>query len=711
MKEKPEKIAAKYNSELDREAVILNLHRVMQRDNSLSRCCAIRGLARLGANDVESIQRFTDALLDSDPDVRVDAAEALGQINAESAVAPLLANIEGDPEGDVRIAAVRAVAEIGSATAVDRLIRCIRESGYPELDQMVDDDAFGACWEVQGGALRALGSIGDAGTAQPLMELLEDEDNEQLQESGFQVLAEFADEECGEFLIGRLKNGRPLTRRRAAQALSTAPGLRGVSHALSVKMLNALNDALVDPDPNVRIYAARALSASSNPMVAVSLTLLLNDPIAEVRNEIASILAEIRGSAIVARLHDLLQQADRESKTQLVHVLGEIADATSYPLLHDVLRSCDPAKDRHLLYETIIALGAIGEPGPEKDITDILLNIDMHYTTRVQAARALGRLCRDVATDATGEEQPYDDVKEVLTRVIGDENTRVSYAAISALLDIDRGQGVDELVALLRADAPAPDPSESQVATESNEGMADNDIPVAMQHMIGDHGPGTSTLAAILAQPSTATDAHESEPELEQRTETTGEKPNNKKRVLAARLLGNIPDPGSQVMAALAAAGADPDAAVRKEVILALGRIADPKSVPVILNGLNARNDDVRMAALDALKSFNSIKKINKRLAAMFVDPNPDIRERIVTIEYRLRACGHKLSNCKPWKIKTLKSAARRWLVVQRMQEAYEAVQLASDLIFRFAGELKANAAAALRRMNDYSSTARCWKR
>jgi hypothetical protein len=31
---------------------------------------------------------------------------------------------------------------------------------------------------------------------------------------------------------------------------------------------------------------------------------------------------------------------------------------------------------------------------------------------------------------------------------------------------------------------------------------------------------------------------------------------------------------------------------------------------------------------------------------------------------------------------------------------------LVSDLIFRFAGELKVNAAAALRRMNDYSSAA-----
>ena len=713
MKKKPQKPVVEDSSHIDREAVIRNLQRVMQRDNSLSRCCAIRGMARLGAKDDESIRLFIDALLDPDPDVRADAAEALGRVKAESAVAALLANVEGDPEGDVRIAAVRAVAEIGSTTAVDRLVRCIRESGYPELDQMVDDDAFGACWEVQGGALKALGGIGDASAAQPLMELLGDEDNEEIQESGFQVLAEFEDERAGEFLVGRLKNGKALTRRRAAQALSAMPGLHGASSALPVEMLNALNDALVDPDPNVRIYAARALGSSTNPMVAVSLTLLLNDPEAEVRNEVASMLSGIRGAAIVDRLHNLMQQAEAESKPRLVHVLGEIADATSYPILHDVLRKCDPAKNRHLLYETIVALGAIGEPGPEKDISEILLNTDMHYTIRVQAARALGRIYRDATTDgALGEEQPDDGVIDALTRAIEDENTRVSYAAIAALLEIDRDQAVATLVALLRTDASTPDLSESQVETQSNEGMAGNDIPVAMQHMIGNHGPGTSTLAAILVQPSStaADDTHETEPERDAETRNekpNNEKPNNEKRVLAARLLGNIPDPDTQIMAALTAAGADPDAAVRKEVILALGRIADPKSVPVILNGLNAGNDDIRMAALGALENFNSIKKVNKQLAAMFVDPNPEIRERIVTtlnIDGGPAAATCLLQALEDENPKVCRAALAR---LSADTGSARAVRLASDLIFRFSGELKVNAAAALRRMSDYSSAAR----
>ena len=275
----------------------------------------------------------------------------------------------------------------------------------------------------------------------------------------------------------------------------------GANYELPVEMLNALNDALVDPDPNVRIYAARALGASNNPMVAVSLTLLLNDPEAEVRQEVASMLGGIRGSAIVDRLHDLLQQAETESKPQLVHVLGEIADAGSSPLLHDVLRKCDLVKDRHLLYETIVALGAIGEPGPEKDLTDILLNSDMHYTIRVQAARALGHICRDATRiEDAGEEQPADGPKKVLLRAIDDENTKIGYAAISALLEIDREQAVERLIALLRADPPVPHRQEPQANGESNEDMAGNDIPEAMQQMIGDHGPGTSTLAAILAQ-------------------------------------------------------------------------------------------------------------------------------------------------------------------------------------------------------------------
>jgi HEAT repeat protein len=637
--------------------------------------------------------------LDSDPDVRVDAAEALGHLKAETAVEPLLANIEGDPEGDVRIAAVKALAKIGATTAVDRLIRCIRQSGYPELDQMVDDADFGACWEVQGGALKALGGIGDASAAQPLIELLGDDENEDLQESGYQVLAKLDDDRAEQFLIEQLNNGEPLTRRRAAQALSAMLAAR---NALPEDLLGALNGALVDSDPSVRMYAARALSSNRNPTVATPLTRLLNDPEAEVRHEVASLLGSSRGPAIAGRLHDLLQQAEPRLKHQLVRILGEIADTTSYSPLYEVLQNCDPTKDRHLLYETIVALGAIGETGPEQELAEILANTELHHTLRVQAARALGRICPEAMTDRdANQEQPKTIVREALVDAVDDENPGVGYAAITSLINIDREQAVDKLLAVLRADTPAADSPEPE--SESRRPATDvNDISEGMRDMIGDHDPGTSTLAAILAPRSAAAESPEPEPKSRRRAETRSEK-----RALAARLLGNIPEPGSQVMTGLIEVGADADAAVRKEAILALGRLADPNSVPVILNGLNANDDDVRLASLDALSNFSHMKKVSERLAVLFDDPNPYIRERIVTTlngnagpeaaVCLLRA----LEDADP---KVCRAALARLPAVAGKERA---AQLASELIIKFAGELRVNAAAALRKMNDHSSCAR----
>lgn len=702
VKAKHQKSMAGKTGQTSREAVVRNLNQVMQRDNSLSRCCAIRGLMRLGAKDADSNARLIDALLDPDPDVRVDAAETLGCLQVEAAVDALLANIEGDSEGDVRIAAVKALAGIGSTAAVDGLIRCIQGSGYPELDQMVDDADFGACWEVQGSALKALGAIGDPGATQPLIELLGDEENADLEQSGFQVLAELDYERAGAFLIERLKTGETLTRRRAARALAAMTGIPSDNGVTQPELISALYDALVDPDPGVRINAAKALSTSGSPIATVSLTLLLNDPEAEVRHEVASLLGGIRGQAVVERLHDLLRQAEQKSKHQLVRVLGEIADPGSSPLLLAELKNCDPVKDRHLLHETIVALDAIGKTGPEAELVKILTDADIHYSLRVQAARALGRLNNGAATDEDVDAgQQEKDVWQALTDAVDDDNTQVSYAAITALIDIDRDQAVDRLVALLRTGTPALDGAETQEVDAPEADTDADDTPEAVREMVGDHGPDTSTLAAILARPAVA------RPNVEHGESQQQAEIHSDKRALAARLLGNIPDPGAWVMAALTEASADADAAVRREAILSLGRLADPKSAPVILNASTSEDVEVRLAALDALRNFTGLKKVNKRLAAMFDDPDPYIRERIVNMLNGKRSV--EAAACLLRALEDTERNVCRAALARLTEDAggEQTLQLVSNLIFKFAGDLRVDAAAALRRMHDYSTAER----
>ena len=160
----------------------------------------------MNANDEASRRRLVELLLDQDPDVRMDAVVALGRMKVEQAALPLLENLEKDPEGEVRIEVVKALSRIGSSQTVERLIHCFREDdGYPELDYLVDDLEFNACWEVQSSLMDALAEIGDARAVAPLIEVLEAEGYEDLQESGFRALAKLSGDTARTFLLGQLQ--------------------------------------------------------------------------------------------------------------------------------------------------------------------------------------------------------------------------------------------------------------------------------------------------------------------------------------------------------------------------------------------------------------------------------------------------------------------------------------------------------------------------
>jgi HEAT repeat protein len=164
---------------------------------------------------------LTEAMGDADPLRRAAAAEALGKLGGEAAGLELRKALT-DPVPSVRLAAARSLGECGDPTSVPALLPLLQ-------DQNAD---------VVAAAATAVGRIGDAGTAVSLAETL--------------------------YLVEQ-----PLLVRRAV--------LAALAHTPHPEVQPTLLDALHDPDPQVRGYAAQALGQVGNEAAWTALEALEQD--------------------------------------------------------------------------------------------------------------------------------------------------------------------------------------------------------------------------------------------------------------------------------------------------------------------------------------------------------------------------------------------------------------------------------------------------
>jgi len=687
------------SAELNHERVLQTFYEVLGMDNSLSRCCAVRALERVDGCEDESRKRLVEALLDPDPDVRTDAALSLGRMRAAEATQALLYNLENDPDGEVRVAVVQALSGIGSQAAVEPLIRCLQAHGYPELEDsgMADEMPYAACWEVHRQTLDALGKFADARATESIIALLEDDEYSDLQEQGLRVLAQISSDRAREFLLKSLESKDPLARRRAARALTTLPGLEGENQELGADIVNRLTGALVDPDSSVRIYAARALAASSNPLVVVPMTMLLADPEAEVRREVAVVLGKMRGRQIVERLHALLADPDPGLRREMARLLGEIGDPVSSACLEPLL-TCE---DEDLLHDVIAAIGKIGVSGPETRLAEILANPEAHFTVRVEAASALGRLLRGGTPAGQEENTVIPDLRAALAEAVFDPDDAVCQSALQALVDVDGDNAVTTLSEILRAARPA-NAVLGDAASIRDADSAEQEAAEELQQLTADHDATTSTLAAMV------TAAAEEEPvAVEAAGDELQEQPRNAVRVLAVRLLGGLAAPGTQAVRELIDACTEADLELRREIIVALGRIGDREALPAIVEALSAAEQEIRSVALDALEGFPGMSGADEHLLGLLADENAFIRERAVRAigDMRSPAALAALPRMLDDSDQLVCRAALRALPADMKSE--ELSTRIVGLMFKFSAELTADAAAVLRTMSDWGSARR----
>ena len=323
----------------------LNLSVISSAASSGDTARALRTLD--GVSSDLAVGDILDRLRDPNPEVREEAARALGRTGSADAVEPLIERLR-DPLSTIRPEVAQALGLIGDPRAVPALIENL-SSPTPELQD--------AC-------ARALEKIRKPGTPRRAVRRLRslEDDSGSLTMDG---------------LVLRLDDADPEMREEAARAL----GRIG-----SPEAVDALIHRLRDPHSTIRSDVALALGQIGDPRAIPPLVECLKSPSPEVQDACARALGDIGGRESVRHLLRMLEEKHPE------RLIASSAEAVSkHGILEaawEILPSMHETANSILRGQLAIAMGnLLGRPG----------EFYAHLTgeTAQQGAR-LGKLCRDV---------------------------------------------------------------------------------------------------------------------------------------------------------------------------------------------------------------------------------------------------------------------------------------------------------------------------
>jgi putative heme-binding domain-containing protein len=394
------------------------------------------------------------ALGDADPDLRAQAARALGYRRVASAVKPLIAAL-GDEDGAVRLQATIGLGRIGDRQAVGSL-----------CDALADPERF-----VQFTAMQALRAIGDWSLASEYLQA----DDRVLREQMILTLTGVYDDHAVAALAAAAASAAdPNTRAAALRALAevhrkadpytggwwgTMPArgepARPKRHAWTGTeiVLSALRAALDSSEATVRLAAAESLlTIGDQPALAPLRRLAASDPVDEVR------LVAIRAQAAA-------------KDPAALEVLLEIA---RHQRARDAVRQ-----------EAVRAAAAIGSPEAVERLAHLTADSTTSDDLAVLALTALAQLKRPEALPA------------VESRLAAPA-APVRAAAIVALAAIDRKQAPARIARLLEDD---PDPQVRRAALRALADLRAVDAVPAMIAAAADDQVRFEAIQALAAVP------------------------------------------------------------------------------------------------------------------------------------------------------------------------------------------------------------------
>lgn len=367
----------------DRKDIINALVRVAEEDDAERVvAAAIDGLDQQGQDALERLitsmaevdigddaadwvkaKAFVRALDGKIPELRMAAANALGEIEQSDAV-PHLVEQFGDPDPRVRARSARACGQIADPRATDGLQR------------LLADPKAG----VRREAAEALGQIGNRQALQALLEIYDD-DSERVRRIAVGGFAKFDNDRPVQHLIDALSDESAAVRRTAVfsliELLSNVP--TGKSHEIRetvVEKLSATEDeTVVEPlveileestQPAQRRNTAwllgRVMDDDSNRGAVDALVDALREGGQMTQQFASTSLAEIGGTYVEGQLLEIAndEDADSDARGQAIFALGKIGDAETAESLQSLL---DDTEDDQVRQKTFSALSKLGGQG------------------------------------------------------------------------------------------------------------------------------------------------------------------------------------------------------------------------------------------------------------------------------------------------------------------------------------------------------------
>ncbi len=323
---------------------------------------AAKALAERG--DPSSLEAFVRACEDDYWAVRAHVAEGLAKIGGPQAIDALV-NLFNDPIMEVRNAAVAAAAELG-ASVVDRLLKCLKDER----------------WRVREHAAKACGDIRDGRAVDLLIVACRDRDGA-VKAAAAEALGKIRDPKAVPTLAKLFRDTSKIVRETAGTALVT----------IGEPSVDALIESLRDKDFVVRCHGARALGGMTNDYqygrswvkdarVVDALCDALKDPDRAVREDATIALGMIGDPRAIEPLMEAMK--DGAVKRHAIMSLGMIGDARALQPVLDALKGkgikqmgtptpgCIVSEDVFIREAAATALGHFRDPRTIPDLIKLL---------------------------------------------------------------------------------------------------------------------------------------------------------------------------------------------------------------------------------------------------------------------------------------------------------------------------------------------------